>query len=464
MIALIPCYSIGTVFFRRDWRRASGLAVGFALLVLIGSACWNVDVGGYLRSSLEMIIGYNEAMFLPFSAGTRDFLAAGLLTLAVLAAAIASLKTTEWSSWLIISPWVMLTVWLLFKNAFVRADAFHIPTLLSSLPLLLAVWSVAMRGSRIVKVLLVISVLCGAGQLEVFCFSTGSFPWTPGRYAHELWAAPWRQNGRQLGAALRADWPELILPKPARLAFGDSPVGVMPVDSSVAVLNGLNLKEPPVIQSYLAYTLWLDKQNAGFFSSIRAPEFIIYMVESSGAIDNRPAAWDESIARRALIQNYVPCVKPPLNALENMVVLRRSPGAWAYEAISTNNVTLTLDQPLNIPASTNYEFLWLEAGRTPSGKLAAFLTQPAELSVAFEYRDGTSRKYRAILPILETGVLINYRVEAPDEIRRWLSSDMTGNVTARSLRFQSGSAGAFRSPFQGKIVSYRLLPGVKNPR
>jgi hypothetical protein len=461
MIGLMPCYSLGLLLCRRDWRRGAWLAAGFALLVLLGSVWWKVDLSGYLRASYELISGYNEAMFILLSRRSLDFLAAALFSLLLIAAAVASLRTTAWKDWMMACPLVMLTACLLFKNGFVRADVFHIPMFLSSMPLLLAVWSVALQGSRIVQTLLGLSVLCGVGQLEVLYSSVGRLSWTPLRYARGAWVTPWRQNGQQLGAELRAGWPELTLPEKMRSAFGRSSVGVMPLDSSLAILNGLNLRERPVLQSYLAYTPWLDAQNARFFSSSNAPDFILYLADPSDAIDNRPAAWDESIAKRALIQNYTPCLELPPNetsapALENVVVLRRSPGAWEYEPVSTNSVTIALDQPFDIPASTNCEFLWLDAKRTPSGKLAAFISQPAELTVAFEYSDGTSHSYRAILPILKTGVLINYRVESAEEIRRWLSSRMTGNVTTRSIRFKSISPWAFRSPFQGKVVTYRL--------
>jgi hypothetical protein len=463
MIGLIPGYSLGLLVCRGDWRRAAWLAAGFALLVWSGSICWQVEVNGYLRASLEMITGYTEAMFFSLSARSLDFVAAASLTLAVIAAALASLKTTAWQEWMMACPLVMLTAWLLFKNGFVRADAYHVPTFLSSLPLLLAVWSVAVGGSRIVTTLLTLSVLCGVVQLEALYSSLGSFSWTPLRYARGVCVTPWRQNSQQLGAELRARWPELTFPEAMRSAIGKSSVSVMPLDlASLAILNGLNLKERPVLQSYLAYTSWLDAQNARFLASSKASDFILYMTDSSGDIDNRPTAWNESMTKRALIQNYTPCLdfrrqEPLESATENLVVLRRSADARLYEPISTNKVTLALDQPLDIPASTNYEFLWLEAARTPRGQLAAFLSQPAEMTVEYEYSDGTSRRYRAILPILKTGVLINYRIESADEIRRWLAADMTGNVTARSLRFQSTSPWAFRSPFQGKEVTCRLV-------
>src|SRR5208282_5253019 len=134
-----------------------------------------------------------------------------------------------------------------------------------------------------------------------------------------------------------------------------------------------------------------------------------------------------------------------------VVVLRHSLQAREYEPILTNNFTLAQNQTFEIPVSTNYEFLWLEVERSPLGKLAALVSHPAELTAAFEYSDGASATYRAILPILKTGVLINYRVESPEEIRQWLKGDMKNHVTARLIRFKSASPWAFKSPFRGQL-------------
>jgi hypothetical protein len=506
MLGLIPGYSIGLLACRRDWRRAVLLTGGFALLVWIGSACWRVQLGGYLRGSLELAGGYNEAMFIPFPAHSRFplvFVTAALLAAGIVASAFASLRAAVWRDWMMICPFVMLTAFLLLENAFVRADTVHTSRFFPSLALALAVWSLAFPGSRSVKVLLVLSLL-GVGFERAALHSAEapsqtpspgapaalpdsgtplpnpsqasqppaghrSIPeWlTPLGYARGFWAAPWRQNAEQLGAELRARAPEVLAPGDARTAIGRSSVDVMPWDSSLAIRSGLNLKQRPVIQSYSAYTRWLDERNARFLASDNASDFILYMALSPNSIDDRPAAWDESITKRALMENYIPYMRfqqtrrfSPTgepHPVIGLVVLKRSPGAREYEPISTNSVALALDQPLDIPASTNFVFLWLDVERTPLGKLAALSCQTSGLAAEMEYSDGTTQQYRAVLPILSTGVLINYRVESAEEILRWLSSDMTGNATARSIRFQSASPWAFRVPFQGKVVTYRLV-------
>lgn len=470
-LGLVPAYGLGILVGRREGRRAAWLVGGFALLVLLGSVWWRVDLKGYLHSSLELASGYNEAMFEPLSHGPLAVLAGLSLALAVMAAALFSWRTTPWQDWLMIGPFVMLTTWLLFKNAFVRADATHMPMFLACLPLAVAVWRAALPSAASARLVLLLTVVCGVGQTEMLGYNLDWFSWTPLRYMRGLIVTPRRQNAAQLGARLREHWPESVLPENVRRAIGQGSVDVMPWDSSLAILNGLKLRERPVLQTYAAFTPWLDAQNAAFLSSAKAPDFILYVTRTStdgNTIDNRVAAWDESMTKRELAENYAPVLEFqtvetifPIATREQVgtVLLQRSLQRREFEPISTNSVTLALGQPFLIPASTNYEFLWLDVERSAAGKLVAFAAEPARLTVAMDYSDGTSHQYRAILPILQTGVLINYRIESPEEIKRWLYAEMSQNATARSLRFQSGNPWAFQQPFHGRLITCRLGAG-----
>jgi len=62
-----------------------------------------------------------------------------------------------------------------------------------------------------------------------------------------------------------------------------------------------------------------------------------------------------------------------------------------------------------------------------------------------------------VLPILETGVLINRRVESSDETRNWLATAASKNTAAVALDFKSHSAWAFKTPLTGHLIEYRLV-------
>jgi len=139
-------------------------------------------------------------------------------------------------------------------------------------------------------------------------------------------------------------------------------------------------------------------------------------------------------------------------------LLRRTLGTMRFEAVATNAVDIALGQPWSVPPSSNYEFLWLEARRTWRGRLLAAAVQSPELLADFEYSDGFSAEHRAVLPILETGVLINYRVDSLRETQRWLHGRAAENAGVRSIRFRARWPGTFQPSFRGRIVTCRLVP------
>ncbi len=474
-VLLMAAYGIGLMILRKD-RRIAGLVLlaGFPLLILLGRALWNVDLRGYLRSGLELISGYNDTMFLYPTKTSISFETACLSSLAMAFVAFRSIRRLGWPEQAMILPLVGGGAFLLFKNGFVRSDegwgGVHSASFQYGLPLLLAWWCVAWRSESGVRALLVASMVYPMalliGKTEQFGRDE-VMAGTPLRYLKQVVTAPWRQNARHLESTLQARFPDAVLPADIRARIGRSSVDVMPWESSIAVLNGLALKQRPVPQSYSVYTPWLDEINASFLSSPDAPDFVLYARAQQAAIDERPAAWDESITKRALMENYVfasefitpmrlwaPSQKPEPGPV---FVLKRVPGARRLVPVSSTEVNLTLGQPFPIPATGNLLFLTLKVDQTIPGRLRGAVLSPGMLAATVEYNDGTSRNYRAALPILKTGVLLNWRVESADEIRNWLQGGVVRNAAASSIVFRGSSSWAFKPQLKGTVVEYRVV-------
>jgi hypothetical protein len=75
--------------------------------------------------------------------------------------------------------------------------------------------------------------------------------------------------------------------------------------------------------------------------------------------------------------------------------------------------------------------------------------------VSIEFSDGSSGEYRAIPAILETGVLVNWRVESADEIRNWLAGNVRENLRVVSLRFRSDADWTWRPVLEGVLEEGR---------
>ncbi len=490
MVFLVPAYGAGLLLLHRQ-RRAHGILLlfGFPGLVWLGAMVWHVDLPNYLRSAVELISGYSEAMGIsPVICPLEILFDFGLASLFLLALAITAWTGRNWLPWksqTMILPLIGIAGLLLFKNAFSRSDVGHARSFFDALPLLLAVWWTSWRGARKVQCLMVASLFYPLAQLFVgTSFSdptesaTNAFSPTepaevlPLRYLQQAARLPMHQDFSMLQDNLRAAFPEAMLPAGIRTAIGRSSVDVMPWESSIAILNGLNYQPRPIPQSYAAYTPWLDNLNARFLASTNAPDYLLYACAQRNDVDYRPAAWDESMTKVALLENYtfdtkfkLPMKVVPKQDMDpaEVYLMKRTAHSRRLVPVRTNEVSLALNQTLSIPATTNLVFLTLKINRSFPGKLEAAALSPSLLYVKFTYQNHRSITCRAVLPILESGVLISRRVESAEEIGNWLMEKTARNMAVASVSFNSSSDWEFPSPFKGFLVEYRLVDNQENP-
>lgn len=103
------------------------------------------------------------------------------------------------------------------------------------------------------------------------------------------------------------------LPADMRKRIGNATVDVYPYDLAIIPANGLNWQPRPVIQSYVAYTPWLDARDAAHFASAKAPEFIVWHFTNAdlglngtgmGSIDGRLMLNNEPSTMLQLLSRY----------------------------------------------------------------------------------------------------------------------------------------------------------------
>ncbi len=106
------------------------------------------------------------------------------------------------------------------------------------------------------------------------------------------------------------------LPQAMLDSVSNATVDIYPWDYSIAAINKLNWQPRVVIQSYAAYTSWLDAQNAQHFASDNAPQYLIWENKKitrdvnggdMNSIDMRYLLNDEPHTILQLIANYDYC-------------------------------------------------------------------------------------------------------------------------------------------------------------
>ncbi|PCJ19332.1 MAG: hypothetical protein COB02_08055 [Candidatus Cloacimonadota bacterium] len=86
--------------------------------------------------------------------------------------------------------------------------------------------------------------------------------------------------------------------------INDQSVDFYPNDIHYINLCKLNWLNRPTLQSYIAYTPWLDKKNAKHFNSNNAPQFILWHNNKLISIDNKYQLNEEPNTLLAILSNY----------------------------------------------------------------------------------------------------------------------------------------------------------------
>lgn len=101
------------------------------------------------------------------------------------------------------------------------------------------------------------------------------------------------------------------LPETVKALIGDSAVDVYPWNYSLIPTNGLNWRPRPVLNSYAAYTPWLDRRDSAWFTSQNAPHFVLWHFTDPNerghqleSIDNRYLLNDQPLTLPALFAGY----------------------------------------------------------------------------------------------------------------------------------------------------------------
>ncbi|KKS97784.1 MAG: hypothetical protein UV73_C0005G0061 [Candidatus Gottesmanbacteria bacterium GW2011_GWA2_43_14] len=92
--------------------------------------------------------------------------------------------------------------------------------------------------------------------------------------------------------------------------IGKGTIDVYPWDLAYIYANVLTFRPKPILQTYVAFTPWLDAQDANFYRSPRAPDYLlwtrVHWGGETGSIDGRYLLNDEPQALMEIMQNYKP--------------------------------------------------------------------------------------------------------------------------------------------------------------
>ncbi len=291
---------------RSPWSRevlVAGTAfVAVPLLALLAAGQNVGDFGSYVHGSLSVALGYASAM--SFSKGRRAEDWYALVDVALLAAIFALAargrpRLEKVAIFLVLVGWV----WEALKEGFVRHDTHDLT--------FFALMLVALCLARLPRSLVPLQASAIAIAALLACFANARPPASvrspvEGVKALEqevvdlTWPGRWPKIEQGARNQLRSTGDDLPAALVSTLDGKTVAVDNME-DGMTFVYPQLRWDPEPVLQSYSAYTSYLDALDAGFLSSARAPERILYQAVT---INNRNAFWDAPAGVEAMFCHY----------------------------------------------------------------------------------------------------------------------------------------------------------------
>jgi hypothetical protein len=281
---------------------ASFLAVFAAFWFATGNAVG--DVLPWLRGTVQLVSGYTAGMAVNNPAHPGEVWQA--LALLVILSALVVLSARglpRLRQAALVLAWAVVAFGV-FKEGFVRLDS-HAVIFFATC----AVAAMALARGRVVR-------FAAGGVAALACAwsfaALGlSVPLALNDYVTHanhiatdvhLLATPSKQDAvMAAGRAVIVD--SLRLPRSVTRDLRAHTVDVQPTETSAAWALGLRWRPEPVFQGYAVLTPALDRLDAGFLASARAPERVLRIHPTTG-IDGRNPAFDAPAAFLALVCNY----------------------------------------------------------------------------------------------------------------------------------------------------------------
>lgn len=369
------------------------------LLIIALSIPLNVSILAYIKSGLEIVSGYNDVMFLENQInGSYTYLLVLVLILSILIFSnIYSNKKKDWVKILTILFLFGTSLFVLYKQAFVRADVSHIRDFFIYVPLIMLCNLDLYQyfKNNILKISFLITFAIPIYFLIVdqhisldikpkftkseYISRFNSFNPTPGNFLTPSVS---------------------ILPPSVINKIGKNTVDVYPWNIQLLLENNLNYMPRPVLQSYTVYTPYLEQMNFEFYNSSKAPEFVIYDFAS---IDGRYPLFDESKVNLAYIKNYEVAELFDFEG-RKVALLQKKSDFKPIKFEKVNEYAMLTNTPLVPKKDIYYE---IGIYKNLQGKIVSIFQHAPEIRLEIKLNDATIRDYRTSKLLLKSGLFLD---------------------------------------------------------
>jgi len=342
-----------------------------------------------------------------------------------------------------------------WNRAFIRADD-HVLSFFSLQPAVLAtIWVVAQPKKTIrligyaINLLALVICIVGVSQQRPLHLS-GSLATVRERVVSSWQAtADLRAYSSQLRTLRSQAETNFALPR-IRAEVRDATVDVLGIEQAIALLNRFNYTPRPVFQGYTAYTDRLISLNTAFYSSPKAPAYVLFKQQT---IDDRYPTLDDAGVLKELLCNY----KPLLEEKGYFLWKRIDPPARPVQGISTVNASLTFGSEQVIPAG---QALWLQLDFQPSfaGRLLNLFYKSPQVTIRLTNNSESEINDRLIPSMTSSGFILCPNLRTSWHLLRAASGISTMLGGSFSIHVPSKERWFFQPTITCRMTTFPAMP------
>jgi hypothetical protein len=413
-----------------------GLGVNLVSTVVTGLLIFGspARLFGWLKMVRDLMDGYSIAMSITDGTRVHFGIAIGLAWL--LLAAVLYAKRGAAATFAILS---IPVVFVAFKQGFVREDG-HVIVFCTCLPALAALLTGFSRGMRetrwAVGCLGATSIACclllfAGGYLDRNAIRDNATASRGIRALKETLhpEGTMRDLLAVSASALESDrLPDRVL---APVRAGGGAMSVIPFELTYCTANRVPCHFNATLQTYAAYTMFLDRVSAAHYETNARPSFVL--VHQLDDIDGRNAVLDAPLVWRALFKWY----ELESNPLLAPILLRRRHEPFPGEAQDLGTVITRLGDWIDVPKANGLIHVEMPLKLTVRGELTKALLRIPAVRLEVEYQSGQVAFIRITPALAADGLLVDPLPRSLDE----LAGILAGTTTDRVVRFRIVGAG-----------------------
>jgi hypothetical protein len=379
--------------------------------VYLLSMLLNVDLYNYIINSLELIKGYNDIQYLDIEENKKYFYLTLPLLVVLLSLFLFELKKGFLIKDKIKTIFVFFNLgalwFIVYKQAFVRADVYHIVEYFITSNLILSF--VFYLYNKKHKIFLTISaalvLLINTYMVKT---QTNQFETITEKISKHNYIDSFKEYNKLSG--LRIFPNNNQFPSKITSIINKNSIDVYPWNSYMLLENKLNFKPRPVFQSYTTYTKKLQELNFHYYNDKNAPDYVIY---DTGATDERYSFHDDIRLNLTLIKNYQ--VKDTFSYKKrNLLLLEKNKIMKKVEFKKIKEYAILAGDPIIPKKDIFYE---VELFQNIYGKINTLFFHSPPIKLEIFTDDGKMYSHRTSNELLKAGIFSEHYISNTDDFK-----------------------------------------------